>query len=549
MKVSDQNSVLGLIVAGLIFLVIAIYAIISTPSYIIQNWAEILSSKKSADISYLEILISPSENWLTYHGDYRATRYSPLRQINRENIKSLDPKWAYNISGSFNLRVTPLVYDGVMYVTNVDEVRAINAVTGQKIWSWKDKKPINDDVRVAYKNDEHPEGLNRGVALLGNKIFFIANDCVIVALNRATGDVIWQKKYADETKGYYATLAPLAIQDRVIVGVSGSDYGTRGFIAAFRAIDGRELWRFWTVTGYGEPLAKTWGENTNFEKGGATSWLTGSYDPESNTIYWPTGAPWPHFDGSTRPGDNLYSNSILAIDAGNGKLKWYFQFTPHDTHEWDATEIPVLVDMDWQGRQRKLLLQANRNGFFYVLDRITGEFLLGKPFVKKLNWAKGLNASGRPILASSQEGYNLKNKEKLCPWLRGATNWWSPAYSPETKLFYLTALEQCGYKNGSEKGDFFLRAIDPQLGEIKWEYPMSGPSNMAAGILATAGGLIFAGDDNGRLIALDAKTGEVLWNFPMARAIFASPMTYTANGQQYIAIAAGSDIFTFSLFK
>ena len=466
--------------------------------------------------NYNQLLKSPNNNWLTYAGDYKANRFSPLTQINSQNISHLAPKWVHSLNGSRDLRVTPIVNDGVMYVTNVNEMHALDAATGERMWFWT----INDGPR---------SGLNRGVGIFGDKIFFVTEDCLLVALNRHTGKLLWQKKYADEKEGYYATLAPLVLRDKVIVGVSGSDNGIRGFLAAFSVEDGEEMWRFWTVP----------------NRSGASTWLNGSYDPDSNIIYWPTGNPWPNFDKSSRPGDNLYSNSMLAIDAANGKLKWYFQFTPGDAHGWDGAAFPVLVDMNWRGQPRKLLLQANRNGFFYVLDRVTGKFLFGKPFVKKINWARGLNENGRPIIVPDRESYDAKGGRTICPWLRGATNWWSTSYSIQTELFYVVALEQCG----GERGEFYIRAINPQNGEVVWEHAMPGPNNMSAGVVTTAGGLVFAGDDSGHLVAFDAKTGERVWRFSMGRTISASPMTYAIDGRQYIAIAAGSDIFNFGLFK
>ncbi len=480
-------------------------------------------------VVYEKILNSPGNGWLTYAGNYKATRFSPLAQINSKNISSLVPKWIYGIKGSVDLRTTPLVYDGIMYATNVNEVHALNAVTGERIWFWT----INENPR---------SGINRGVALLNDKLFFVTEDCRLVALEKETGKLIWDKKYADQKKGYYATLAPLALRDKIIVGVSGSDNGIRGFVAAFSPDDGRELWRFWTVPGRGEFGSETWGENFDISRGGAAPWLNGSYDPDSNTIYWPTGNPWPHFDKSSRPGDNLYSNSMLALDADSGKLKWYFQFTPNDAHGWDGVAFAVLVDMNWRGQPRKVLLQANRNGFFYVLDRTTSELLLAKPFVKKNTWANGLNAKGQPIVMLGMESFDAASSN-MCPWIRGATNWWSPSYNPRTGLFYVTAFEQCG----SEQGKFYLRAIDPQTGDTRWEYPMPGPSMMTAGTMTTASNLVFAGDDGGHLIALDAVSGRKLWQFAMGRPIFASPMTYAVNGKQYVAIAAGSDIFSFAL--
>lgn len=497
-----------------------------------------LNDNLSGGVSYEKVLNSPGADWLTYGGNYAATHHSPLNHIKRSNVSSLVPKWVYHVKNSSNLRVAPLVYKDTMFITKAYEVIALNAVSGKYIWHWS-FSGSNDGGGIA----------NRGIALLDDKVFIVTADCYLAALDRTNGKFIWGKKYADGAHGYYASLAPLALRDRVIVGVSsGSRSSGRGsglgFLAAFSASDGKELWRFNTVPAKGEPGYETWGASLDLRiAGGASTWISGSYDPELNLLFWPTGNPRPSFEGRVRPGDNLYSNSVVALDPESGKLKWHFQFLPHDTHDWDASEPLVLVDMVWGDKMRKLLLQANRNGFFYVLDRSNGEFLLGKPFIKKLTWAKGLDKNGRPIPVPGMEGY--ESKQILCPWIRGATNWMSPSYNPKTKLFYVIVLEQCK----GEKGDFYLKAIEPTSGNVRWEYPMPGPSNMTAGTLSTAGGLVFAGDDSGHLIALDAESGELLWQFYMGRAIFASPVTYAVNAKQYVAIAAGSDIFAFSLFN
>jgi len=321
-------------------------------------------------------------DWLTYAGDYAAHCHSPLTQITRANVTSLVAAWVYHVDGATHLEATPLVYDGIMYVTNSNEVHALDARTGRPIWKYHDEQAKRSDV-------------NRGVAILGDSVFFATSDAHLVALNRKTGGGLWDREFADTSRGAFATLAPMAVK-RVIVGISGGDTGVRGFIAALSAATGEELWRFWTVPAKGEPGAETWGE-LGPEWGGAATWLNGTYDPELNVLYWTTGNPWPDFYGGARQGANLYSDSLLALDADTGKLKWYFQFTPHDTHDWDAQAWPVLLDTVYEGRPRKLLLHANRNGYFYVLDSTTGEFLRATPFVERLNWAKGMDAKGKPI--------------------------------------------------------------------------------------------------------------------------------------------------------
>ncbi len=475
----------------------------------------------NGDVTFEKILESPKENWLTYSGDYAAKRYSPLNQINVGNVSRLVPKWVYHVEEETgNLRVTPLVYEGVMYLTNAYEAEALDAAPGQRLWYWR-----------APEWPTH--WMNRGAALLGDKVFFITGDCVLTALDRKTGKLKWQKKYASGKEGYSSTVAPLALKDKIIVGVSGGEDGARGFVAAFSADSGEELWRFWTIP-----------ENSKLKGGGAT-WVTGSYDPELNLLYWTAGSPYFDSKNEVLSQETLYSNSVLALNPDNGKLKWHFQFMPYDARHWDANEIPVLFDARNSGKLHKFLGQAHRNGFFYLLDRTNGDFLLGKSFVKKMTWAKGLGSNGHPVEMPSMNGPWTKEKKGICPGLTGATNWNSPSFSPQTKLFYVVAQESCDV----EHDIYFLRALDPLMGgRIKWEYKMPGPGSMYAGVVSTAGGLVFVGDDANHLVALDAATGQKLWQFSMGTPIFASPMTYAVGGKQYVAIASGSNIFSFGLF-
>jgi len=506
-----------------------------------------------AQVRYEDIRQGPSENWLTYAGDYAAQRHSPLKQVHRGNVGSLTAQWTYHIDGARKLEAVPLVHDGVMYVTGTNEVHALDARSGRRIWRYRDDKVKRQSV-------------NRGVALLGDRVFFVTSDANLVALHRTTGALLWQSQYAETSKGYHATLAPLALKDRVVVGVSGGDSGMRGFVAAYSASTGEQLWRTYTVPARGEPGAESWADFP-VEWGGAGTWLTGTYDADLNLLYWTTGNPWPDFFGGDRKGDNLYSDSVLALDPETGKMKWHFQFTPHDTHDWDAQAFPVLADMNWQGRPRKLLMQANRNGFFYVLDRVTGEYLRATPFVDKLTWASGVDAKGRPIEVPGMDP--TPNGNRICPTVRGAANWMSPSFNPETGWFYFPALEGCdimtssakkpepmaGFAGGggeripSEPGKFYLRAIDPLTGARRWEYPMTGPTTMWAGTVSTAGGLIFFGDDDGHLVSVDARTGQHLWHFNMGQPLSASPIAYMADGKQYVAIAAATDVFAFALFE
>jgi len=354
------------------------------------------------------------------------------------------------------------------------------------------------------------------------------------------------------------------VKDLVISGISGGDEGVRGFLAAYKVSTGERVWRFWTIPAPGEPLSETWVGNA-LPHGCAATWLTGTYDAQANLLYWTTGNPCPDYNGDERKGDNLYSDSVLALEPETGKLRWYYQFTPHDLHDWDAQQTPMLIDAEFKGRRRQLLAQANRNGFFYVLDRMTGELLLAKPFVEQLTWASGIGTDRRPQLVSG--GAPTSAGVKTCPAVEGATNWMSTAYDPETGLFYVMALEKCDiyskspepwergksfYGGGTrgapdEPGRKYLRAIDLQTGKTVWQYPQIGPGNSWGGALSTAGGLVFFGDDSGAFAAVEAKSGKPLWYFHTNESWKASPMTYLAGGKQYVAVAAGSNILAFGL--
>ena len=512
----------------------------------------LLALPLTAQVRYEDILKGPGQEWLTYAGDYASQRHSPLDQINLETVSALVPKWVYHFRGARRLETSPLVHDGIMYVTNTNELHAVDTRSGRKLWGY-------------FAEGVKRQRANRGVALLGDRVFLVTSDAHLVALHRITGALLWDTEFAKTEEGYHSSVAPLAVKNQILVGVGGGGSGQRGFVAAIDATTGEELWRTWTVPAEGEPGSETWGGFPS-KWSGAPTWTTGSFDPELNLIYWPTGNPWPDFYGGRRMGDNLYSDSVLALDADTGEMKWYFQFTPHDVWDWDANETPVLVDLEFKGRLRKLILQANRNGFFYVLDRVTGEFLLATPFVEKLTWATGVDKTGRPIFIPGMEP--TPGGIKVCPSVRGASNWMSPTFHPETGLLYVVTLEQCDIYSGSAKepvpdsgfrgtggqripaepGEFFMRAIEPTTGEIAWEYPMPGPAVMWGGTVSTAGGLVFSADDDGNLIAFDAKTGEDLWHFNTGHTLYASPTTWMIDGKQYVTIAAESDIFTFGLF-
>jgi len=499
---------------------------------------------------------SPGE-WPTYHGHLSGNRYSSLRQINAENVAHLTPRWMFPIANSKRLEVTPVVVNGVMYVTTANEVYAIDARSGRQIWHYS--RPLTKGVI-----GDAASAINRGVAALGNKIFMVTDNAHLIALESMTGHLLWDSEIADFRKGYGATSAPLVVNDLVLSGTSGGDEGARGFVAAFSAATGKRVWQFWTMPAPGEPGSETW-IGRAIEHGCVTGWLTGTYDPGTGLVYWPTGNPCPDYNGDERKGDNLYSNSVVALDAKTGKLRWYFQFTPHDLHDWDAAETPMLVDAEFRGQPRKLLAQANRNGFFYVLDRETGEFLLGAPFIHKLTWASGLDVKGRPQVVSGSEP--SVQGTKVCPSVIGATNWNSTAYNPATGLFYVLALESCNiytkssawwepgksfYGGGTrrvpdETGEKFLRAIELQTGKIVWEVPQLAPGFGLSGVLTTAGGLVFFGDDSGAFAAVDAKTGKALWHFHTNEFWHSSPMTYAVDGRQYIGVSVGSNIIAFAL--
>lgn len=471
-------------------------------------------------------------DWLTYNGNDSSNRYSPLKQIGTANVSSLKLKWIFPIP-YFGLEVTPLAADGVLYVTGPNQVFAIDALTGSALWHYS--RPASagmvGDARL---------GTNRGVAILRDKVFFITDNAHLLALDRASGKLLWEIPMASDPEGqhYGGTIAPLIVNDTVIAGVSGADEGIRGFVAAFKPDTGALVWRHWTVPRSGEPGIETW-QGKESLTGGGSSWLTGSYDPSSDTLFWATGNPWPDSNDVDRPGDNLYTDCVLALNAKTGELKWHYQFTPHDLRDRDATEPNVLVDTIYKGKPSKLLLHADRNGFFYVLDRTDGKLLLAKPFLRRVDWASSIGPDGRPVVKDPRG----------CP--GDAANWASTAFSPETHLYYFLALEECvGDKPGGypeQTGQRFLRAVNIQTGEIVWDVPQPGAARAKTwtGVLATAGGLIFYGQPNGGFAAVDQRDGNTLWQFPTNVRMKASPMTFTADGKQYISVAAGPNILCF----
>jgi PQQ-dependent dehydrogenase (methanol/ethanol family) len=471
-------------------------------------------------------------DWLTYNGSYSANRYSELREITRENVSGLKLKWVFPM-GHYGLETTPLASEGVLYVTGQNQVLALDAATGSAIWEYSrpQSRGLTGDSRL---------GTNRGVAIRGDRVFFVTDNAHLLGLDRATGQLVWETVMPENVQQPYGgTVAPLVVGDLVIAGVAGGDHGIRGFIAAYRAGTGALAWRRWTVPAKGEPGIETW-QGEEPVGGGGSSWLTGSYDPTTDTLYWPTGNPWPDSDDRDRPGDNLYTNCVLALNAKTGELKWHYQFTPHDLKDRDATEPVVLVDREFGGRPRKLLLHADRNGFFYVLDREDGKVLRAQPFLRRVDWASGVGSDGKPVVKDARG----------CP--SDAANWDSTAYSPRTGFYYVLALEECtgrptGYPD--QTGQRFLRALKVDTGEIAWEVAQPGPARAKtwSGVLATAGGVVFYGQPNGGFAAVDERDGKELWRFPTNARMKASPMTFTFGGKQYVAVAAGPNILCFGL--
>ena len=511
-------------------------------------------------------------NWLTYSGGYPGQRYSTLRQIDPGNVKNLEMKWMLQNQVFGPWESSPLVVDGIMYLTQrPNDVMAVDAKTGRIFWVYK--YPVAADFRVCCGAN------NRGLAILGDTLFMGTLDAHLVAVDARNGRLLWKVKVAEHTHGYSVSLAPLVVKDKVVIGVGGGEYGIRGFIAAYDAVTGKEAWRFNTIPAPGEPGSETWSGDA-WKTGGGSLWVTGTYDPSLNLTYWGTGNPGPDFNPAQRPGDNLYTDSVVALDADTGRLKWHFQFTPADAYDWDATQVPVLVDTTWRGTPAKLLMLANRNGFFYVLDRTSGRFLLGSPFVKQ-NWASGLDEKGRPIQTPQPPGATT------WPGQQGATNWYSPSYSPRTGLFYVSVWEDVGgvyrsqesvYKPGGNfmgggyratpaapdapvppnirrpaintwsdaAGHGAVIAIDPATGQRRWTFRMYDLTD--SGILTTASDLLFAGGRDGYFQALDARTGELLWKSSFGSVqMLSGPITYQVEGRQYVATIGGNVLAAFGL--
>jgi alcohol dehydrogenase (cytochrome c) len=508
-------------------------------------------------VTYQDLLDADAHpgDWLTYSGQYHSRRHSQLRQIQRRNVGQLAVKWVYQLQTLNEVETSPLVVDGVMYLTrSPSDVIALDVRTGRPYWIYEHRLPEQVSLCCGKQN--------RGAAVLGERVYVTTLDNRLIALDTRTGSVIWDIKVADEKSGYSMTAAPLAVKDKIITGMAGGEFGVRGFLDAYDAKTGQRAWRFYTIPAPGEPGSETW-EGASWKTGGGPTWVTGSFDPDLNLLYWGVGNPAPDWNGKLRGGDNLYTDSVLALDPDTGALKWYFQFTPHDVHDWDCTQVPVLADAEFRGRPRQLMLWPNRNGFFYVLDRRTGEFLQATEFAKQ-TWAERIDAKGRPVVKPGSEPSEAGTL--IYPDANGAANWWSPTYSPRTGLLYVTAYDGAevyfsgpaehapgqmfmgsspGEAQPVEKFHSAVRALDPQTGERRWEYPLQPKST--AGLLSTAGDIVFGGSVDGYFYALDALTGKELWGMNLGGRVHAAPITYLGDGRQYVSIAAGSAIFTFGL--
>ncbi|MEE2638787.1 MAG: PQQ-dependent dehydrogenase, methanol/ethanol family [Acidobacteriota bacterium] len=494
-------------------------------------------------------------NWLMYNGTLDSKRFSRLDQIHSVNGGVRDLRWTYQIRQLDRAETTPLVVDGVMFITeSPSNVVAVDAATGRPFWRYD--HPLPDDLRICCGRN------NRGVAILDETLYMSTLDARLVAIDARSGNLLWSTEVADYRSGYSKTAAPLIVKDKIVTGIAGGEFGIRGFLDAYDPDTGGRVWRTYTIPGPDHPDNLTWAGDS-WRTGGSPTWITGSYDPELNLVYWGTGNPGPDYNGEIRGGDNLYADSVLALDGDTGAMSWYFQFTPHDVHDWDAIQIPVLADIEFQGDPRKTMLWANRNGFYYTLDRETGEFLVGKEFARQ-TWAEGLDSNGRPIrrpgMLPSREG------TLVSPMAGGGTNWWSPAYSPRTGLFYVNAFDgEAEFYIRDENysaGDRFtgggqqtplpienyrsaIRALDPETGDLRWEFPITPRSR--AGVLATAGDLVFSADVDGNLFALDAVTGDSLWHLTLGGPVNASPMTYAVNGEQHVTMTVGNVVYTFAL--
>jgi alcohol dehydrogenase (cytochrome c) len=555
---------------------------------ILAAWA-IPVTGQGLPVTFERLLRADQEpgNWLMYSNTYNSWRFSRLDQINTQNVKDLRVKWLFQGRHQEKFETTPLVVDGIMYLTRPEnDVFALDAETGRVMWTYSHKNP--------EKTYNCCGRVNRGLAILGNRLFMNTLDMHLIAIDAKSGRELWKTEIYDYTEsgGYAATGAPLAVKDKVIVGMAGGEHPISGFLDAYDAGTGKRVWRFHTIPQPGEPNFGTWAGDS-WKTGGVSTWNNGSYDAETNTVFWGTSNPWPDYNRDFREGDNLYSCSVLALDADTGKLKWHYQFTPHDTHDWDATQIPILLDAPFRGRQRKLMAWAARNGFFYLLDRDSGEFLTAKAFVRQ-TWVKGFDDKGRPEIIPGNDP-TPEGIDTVFPGVDGGANWMSHSYSPLTKLLYVFARDErrvfsknsvrhatpeevaaggtggrgvggnapgngmfgaggnlpgAGLGGGRGRARFApeeswgkVLAIDPLEGTIKWEHKVITPP--WGGVMSTAGNLVFGGTQEGVVFALDARTGERLWYFAGNERVYASPISYLSNGKQYVSLAVGDVLVTF----
>lgn len=503
----------------------------------------------------LDGLAVDGSRWVTFGGDYSNHRHSPLTQVTPENVNRLVQQWTFQTDTPGRFETTPLVRDNIIYLTGPSNLAwAIDARTGRQIWRYRRELPPTGSLTACC-------GLvNKGFGVLGDRLFMATLDAHVLALDMKTGAVVWDATMEDYRRGYASTIAPLVVKDKVIVGAAGGELGIRGFIDAYDAQTGKRAWRFYTIPGPGEPGNDTWAGDS-WQRGGAPVWVTGGYDPEANLVYFGTGNPGPDYHSDSRKGDNLYSDSIVALDADSGKLRWHYQFTPHDTHDWDSTHVPILADLTIAGQPRKVVMMANRNGFFYTLDRVSGKLIVAKPYVVT-TWAKEIGSDGRPILAA---GHTPDEKGSLtCPDITGGTNFWPPSFDPKTQSFFVNAREACAtyyaWKPDYNPGDRFtggaaqrtkgaygaLRAIDPATGERRWEFRYLTPST--SGLLSTASGVIFSGDSEGNLLAIDSRNGKLLWQYQMGSQLHGtSAITYMLDGRQHVLVPAGATFTAWAL--
>jgi alcohol dehydrogenase (cytochrome c) len=497
------------------------------------------------------------ENWVSYNGDYSGRRFSAMNEVTPVNAGNLVAKWHFHTTGAGVMEVTPVVVSGVMFVTRSNDAWALDARTGNLLWHHE--RPVSEGLI-----DDAARHINRGVAVLGTRVYMETDNAHLLCLDARTGEQLWDVAYATGNRNYGATSAPLIVKGKVLVGTSGGDEGVRGFVAAYDAETGNQVWRFWTIPAPGEKGSESW-PGDMYMHGGGTTWMPGTFDAELNTIFWGTGNPSPDFDGSVRPGDDLYTSCLLALDPDTGKLKWYFQYSPHNLYDYDAVQTPVLVDTKFKGKPRKLVVTANRNGFLYILDRTNGKYLLSKQFIRSQNWAKKIDKQGRPVsnnLVPDEQGVTV------CPSVDGGTNWYAPSYDPATHMFYFRSLEACSlYKAKAEKyqegrGYFstgasrpendpatrgYINAFDLKKLKFAWRKLLPGDGHAVSGVVSAAGGVVAFGNDAQEFEVDDAHTGKRLWQFELDDLMRASPMSYGIDGRQYFAVAAGDDVIAFGL--